>query len=477
MLLFNLYTDMCNIIAQKIQQIDEKKRCKINVVLMHMLASLYIIIRIFSDGLNRIGFGPLDTICTFILIFTLIIILHCGTETNISNINKKVVKVYFFFSIALIISLLVCSFPWRKIASIFVIVILLPFAYTILFDRKTYYAFLKELSCAFVNMGFILHILNIVLSPRVKGDTSAYMGLIANPNTLAMTLVPTLLCALYLYTITKSHRIYYLGIIGYTMGIIVMSESRTSFCMSCIAVICWIVYSLRHYRVLQKKIRIQLSIVVILIATLTLGIFVTDKINEITAREVAYAQTSSSSWESFMDKSESKSAFGMNNFLSGRVELWKYYTEDVTLFGHDYQSSIEQKQNDSVVLGSHNTLIYYLYTNGIFAAIGMLLIEVVGCAYTLRKIGKISNDNLIESQINLFSVIFIPAYCAGNLVEDLYEISRWGICLMFYISFVPVLYSKEKANIIKTKKKSGKHYKNNQVKMMENLQNHYDMVN
>lgn len=444
----NLYVSIYRRIEHSTEKISGYKKEIITVVLAHVIAFYYIAIRMFPTQLSSAGIGEFDRICFLALLVLAISIFASGKNNDAYELNRKTAWIYSALSICLVISVVVCRFIPERNADIFVIVLLIPMIIFILRDEVAFNRLILKMAAAFVNAGVILHVLNLLFARQTDGDSSGYQGLISNPNTLAMVLLPTLFSAIFLYTI-KSNMKYYLFVVAYTSGILVMTQSRTAFGMAAIGIICWIVFSIRYGKYFAHNIKKQFLAVLLLLAVMIAGIYVTDKLNELVAvkgdSRSEMTDTEDSSWDQIINKSKVRMDAGLNGFLSGRVELWKYYTEDISLFGHDSVTAAKEREKDGITLGAHNTLIYYLYTNGASVALFVLLFQAAGCIYVIISFFRfrdIGGGRNVKVKNSLFAAMIIPAYCAGGLVEDLSRIGGWGVVMMFYLAMTRVFIRK-----------------------------------
>ena len=444
----NLYASIYRRIEHSTEKISGYKKEIITVVLAHVIAFYYLSIRMFSTQLSSIGIGEFDRICFFAVLILAISIFAAGKHNDAYELNRKTAWIYSALSICLIVSVIVCRFIPERNADIFVIILLVPIVIFMLKDEKAFYRLILKIAAAFVNIGVILHVLNLLFARQTEGDSGGYQGLISNPNTLAMVLLPTLFSAIFLYSI-KSNKKYYLFVVAYTAGIIVMTQSRTSFGMAAIGIICWAVFSIRYGNEFAQNVRKQILAVVLLLVVMVAGIFVTDKLNELVAvksdNQTATTETEDSSWDQIINKSKVRMDTGLNGLLSGRVELWKYYTEDITVFGHDSVTAAKERENDGITLGAHNTLIYYLYTNGASVALFMLFFQAAGCIYVITSVFRCkdySGGRSVRIRSELFASMIIPAYCAGGLVEELSRVGGWGVTLIFYLAMTRVFIKK-----------------------------------
>lgn len=446
--------------------INEKVRNIICLIAAHCLAAIYIFYRMDISIKDKLNIGSFDIAC--FIFFMLIIFVLFGMKRSIAidEDNKTSKILYCCFAITMLVALIVANPIWEIKVSMLMVIFIFPAFYYISQDSNDYAALVKIIAISFVNIGLILHIGNFLLYPYE--DTSiAYKAGFANPNTLAMALVPTFLCSIYLFSICNRIKWLYLVIAGYTIGIIMLCEARTSIAVCLISLICWGIYYIIHSSNFETK-RINSSVSVILaICILAASVFITDKVNvargtatindtiavEETTNEPVEKATKepaeeTSSLEKVITKSEEKTGTNLNGFLSGRVELWKYYTKDITAFGHDYDAAKEQRAEDNITLGTHNTLISYLYICGAIPALIMLIIQLLVAVYIIRRIffkyktEEIERKNSLP-QLDLFIVLIAPAYCLAGLVEELIWVSRWAIAALFFISLAPIFYKRK----------------------------------
>lgn len=446
--------------------INEKIRNILCLIVAHCLAAIYIFYRMDISIKDELNIGSFDIACFVFFMLVLLVLFSMKRPIVIDEDNKINKVLYCCFAITMLIALIVANPIWEIKVSMLMVTFIFPAFYYISNDSNDYAALVKIIAISFVNIGLILHIGNFLLYPYE--DTSiAYQAGFANPNTLAMALVPTFLCSIYLFSIYKKIKWLYLIIAGYTIGVIMLCEARTSIAVCLISLICWGIYYIIHSDILGIKRVNSLVSVILAVCILAAGVFITDKVNaargtaaitdtasvEETIKEPVEEATKeptegANSLEKVITKSEERTGTNLNGFLSGRVELWKYYTKDITAFGHDYDAAKEQRAQDNITLGTHNTLISYLYICGAIPALIMLFLQVFVAVYIIRRIffkyktEEIERKNSLP-QLDLFIVLIAPAYCLAGLVEELIWVSRWAIAALFFISLAPVFYKRK----------------------------------
>ena len=179
--------------------INEKIRSIICLIAAHCLAAIYIFYRMDISIKDKLNIGSFDIAC--FIFFMLIIFVLFGMKRSIAidEDNKTSKILYCCFAITMLVALIVANPIWEIKVSMLMVIFIFPAFYYISQDSNDYAALVKIIAISFVNIGLILHIGNFLLYPYE--DTSiAYQAGFANPNTLAMALVPTFLCSIYLFS-------------------------------------------------------------------------------------------------------------------------------------------------------------------------------------------------------------------------------------------------------------------------------------
>lgn len=452
----NFYKNVLNMIYTNfVLRINDKIRNAICLIATHGLAAIYIFYRMDIDLKESLNIGNFDIACFVSFMLVLFVVFGIKHQVNLEASDRKFKILYFVFALAMFISLIVISPIWEIRISIITMIFIFPAFYYISFNSEDYALLIKKIAIAFVNIGVLLYIVNYILYPY-ENTNIPYKASFENPNTLAMTVVPTFLCAIYLFSIGGKWKWLYLIVAGYTMGIIMLCESRTSIAVCIVSLICWGIYYIVHYKIFKTTYTKSVMSIILVICILIISVFVSDKIN-LTNNSTSNVKESvnierqveeQSSLDKVITKSQIRTGNNLDGFLSGRVELWKYYTSDITVFGHDYGAAKEQRTEDNITLGTHNTLISYLYICGLVPAVIMLLIQLFVAFYIIKrmlcryKIEEIENKRSLP-QLDLFIILIAPAYCLAGLVEELIWINRWAIAALFFISLAPMFYKRK----------------------------------
>lgn len=452
----NIYKSILSLIFNScIVNISDRIKNGICLIATHCLAAIYIFLRMDAGIKEKMHIGSFDIACLIFLMLVLLVIFGMKHSIELKEHGSWNKKLYFCFAITVFISLIVSNPSWEIKISLVMMIFVFPAFYYISANSDDYAELIKKIAISFVNIGVILHIVNILFYPYYE-ESIAYKAGFANPNTLAMALVPTFLCSIYLFSIAKRLRWLYLVVAGYTIGVIMLCEARTSIAICIISIICWAIYYFVHSENFRIKHVNSLITIILVICMLTVGVVATDKINTTNYEKKALNNNvniekeidEKSSLEKVITKSEIRAGNDLDSFLSGRVELWKYYAKDITAFGHDYNAAREQRNMDNITLGTHSTLISYLYICGLVPAIIMLLMQICVAIYIVRRIicrykkEEIENQHSLP-QLDLFIILIAPTYCLAGLVEELIWVSRWAIATLFFISLAPIFYRRK----------------------------------
>ena len=117
----------------------------------------------------------------------------------------------------------------------------------------------------------------------------------------------------------------------------------------------------------------------------------------------------------------------LNDISSGRLELWRYFTQDITFFGHGKPDAtgLDVRYN-----WAHNNAIDVLYISGAIAAIGYLIWVLYSLFFVVRC--------TLKKSCNRPELVFVIVSIIGYFVEAMLEITiepmNTGIVFMAYIS-------------------------------------------
>ena len=130
-----------------------------------------------------------------------------------------------------------------------------------------------------------------------------------------------------------------------------------------------------------------------------------------------------------------KGSQSVNDYSSGRVGIWIAALEKTNLLGHPSRDHIITKRNGDVGNNAHNTVIQFIYNNGLIAGIIYALMMLYSGIKMLIR--AIRNRSLQRTEIYLL-MIHCGFWCTAMLASiDLPFL--YLITFAYYLSYAPLL--------------------------------------
>ncbi len=338
-------------------------------------------------------------------------------------------------------------------------------------SRRLYYDWLAKSS---MTIGVLLVTATIIFAPIGENTvvSAQYYGLTDNPNLLAMLLMISLAGTLYMMRPGKKLAPFYAVIAGISMAIILLSNSRGGIIVGVMEILAWITITLRQeFKAYGTK-------AVAMVAAGVLIIVLSIPVTNLMLDRSDYGDGEAGSVRSIEEiQDNTGSRFSvegkdMNTFMSGRIEIWKWYIRQFNLLGHDCTNHTVQISEDSNVLhNAHNTYIEIAYRYGVPAGIGyaLFMIALIVCLIRAALIRGRCSYILI---ISLFSL----AYFIESLVDVMTLPFERGPVLMFYLALVGVfendILSKAEKERVEDDSSRKSRIRHNRNELGENIPEH-----
>ena len=285
----------------------------------------------------------------------------------------------------------------------------------------------------FVGMCFI--VANLVLVPFLPMKSKwTYYGISANPNGNGMLATAFFSAALYEFLTKKRLCLASIILMSFCIAVADASGCRTALLAIAMETAMGIAYYFKACRARRKKIPVKKLIVSALVvcAIAVTSKYILFEINKLSFD--AYAgQTHIESIESPKLNSTEKK---IDKLSSGRVRIWKAFLAETSLLGNGTPNQPLIEGYDASIY-AHNNPIEILYTSGIFAFIGYI---IMGCALLIFvvacMIGKIP-----VSKGNLFVIIVAMGFITEAMLEIMIYPTSTLPALMMHLSMAPVAFS------------------------------------
>lgn len=249
-----------------------------------------------------------------------------------------------------------------------------------------------------------------------------FFGAVGNPNANGMVSTGFFAAAIYLVFNDERNNGWALFSCAISIALATVSSCRTT--QLAIGII--IIFSYLYYfkkgkekKCINKATKKLASTSIIIIA-LTIPLYLILKLVS-SAELFAYAMSSNAGKPNAYDV--------INSFSSGRLDLWKYFTQDITLFGH---GKPDVTGLPIVFNWAHNNLLDILFISGLFAAIGYL-IWVCYCLFFVVRCFKMPYQHK-----HLFVIVSIIGYFVEAMLEITIYPMNTGIVFMLYMG-LPII--------------------------------------
>lgn len=297
-------------------------------------------------------------------------------------------------------------------------------------------------------ISFVLYFMvNMAMMPYMEADVSGrYAGVAADPNGAAKTAVLACLCALYLFiSCEKRIKFLLLPVLSVSIGMTILTVSRTNLLALAIILIFSILFVLKKIyndknRSFRKYIYYPLSIILVIILV-PLFIYGYGMAKSVDTGNVIYVSEEKKVSEVIETRltqgSDENNEVNINAASSGRIEIWKYCFDRVSLVGNDVSEGVIMiPETGRVNDHAHNTSIELMHRSGIFAGILFFFVELMCAAWIIKTL-------FIEKKAEnykLFPILAITAFGIASMFDIVVLPFAKPTVFAFYISIACVIF-------------------------------------
>lgn len=469
-LLQTIYIDIFNEIFKLTGKINQNIREWIVRISIFLLMTEYFVLTILTLR-DVVDFYVIDAT----KIGTLFLIIVCIFSVNapLKHIRWNKWIVYPYLAAAAYMTLMsIDHFTGRCYqAYALQMLFIFPALYFIWGNRGDYVKYIDWIAKSLVIIGTITTVCTFIFAPvsdaTLLGTSDRYMGLTFNPNRLGtLTIMITAAC-LYLTSKRDRWAIFYIVLSGINVGFTIMSGSRTAILVVIFQIIAFLIILMRIDFVKNK---IKTSVFILFsIAIIAVSIPVTEfALNQIGNPPTSVKSEtvdgsivhSDSTNNTPLQETSRFSVKGksLDDFSSGRIEIWKWYLERMHIRGNDCTNHEVIYGNGSVVHNAHNTFLEIPFRFGIPAGIFYALF-MMGVIIVLIKAAVIKGSR----RYVIFIVMASLAYFIEAMLDVMTLPFERGPVLLFYMSLVGIF----EGNIYAT---------DNSIKKQKEDKSIYDLV-
>lgn len=345
---------------------------------------------------------------SFVIFFAsmIIIIINCKVRDLFDKDSILTKIIYGFFVMSYLITSIITSRMGCVLQSI-AYILFIPIMFGVR-NKKLLEDIFKSLCFAYTHNFYIVFMLSILM---FNIETNArYQGIFLNPNTYGI------LCAYCLvffsYNCFYKSKLNWIWI-GICMATMYITQCRAAIYAYAITFAIIVIYTIFN-KVKIKSVVYNLSKIFIGIFICVVLIFnVSPYISELTA-DIDESGETNIKVEHDFDRVIQSVANG-SEFTSGRIDLWKAYIEEISIYPHNDDEKIYINGNE-ISMSAHNTYIYLAYAFGIICGLSFLIFNICIGFKSIRCI-LLNKSNIVV----LCSFCTIVQYGMYSLVESMYD--------------------------------------------------------
>ncbi|MEA4921791.1 MAG: O-antigen ligase family protein [Eubacteriaceae bacterium] len=309
-----------------------------------------------------------------------------------------------------------------------------PAFYLIWQNRQDYDYIFEIVSICAVIMSYVFFFANLFCIPFINDSLNVrFVGIASNPNGVGLICVGFFAAALYMSLTGKGGRIFFMISAGISVGLTILSQSRTAELAIAMELLVGVIYYLKNYTDINWKkavTRVVMTLVVLSVTTAAVysGITAMGKLDLNTYAATEVQQGIDTAGDRFNNYNKD-----LNTFSSGRIEIWKMYAKEFTFFGKEKPGKgIDSKVPQT--RWAHNNYIDISYSSGIFAGLGYLIWLLISLGFVIKGVfGRRGKD---------LSFMFVVMAISGYFVEAMLEILMFPatthLAFILFISLMPV---------------------------------------
>jgi O-antigen ligase len=297
-------------------------------------------------------------------------------------------------------------------------------------EEREHYARLVALT-ALISSGFIV-IISFAMCVSINYSAEMlerYEGVTRHANLLAMLCVCTMASALYLISALRSKkRFLNFILIAMSIYILLQTGSRTSFIAAICIFVVWLIA--KKDKTLHKNIRrLTKNIIVTAIIAIAVALIF------VFAYRPGFFSALPEIFTVLSERFGSGIQGGVDQYSSGRIEIWQYCIDHVNLFGNDYYDSVFVTKDGFIQYYCHNTPIEFMYRCGAPAGVMYLIFEVFVAIQILRRM---FSKNSIRKYELLFCM-FATAYLVESMLDvQVFPFDTRALVLGFFMTLHPL---------------------------------------
>lgn len=458
--IYNIYVVIINLIASFSIKISDRARSIMMNGSVLLLSGLFMLRYLNHDIRDFLHYNNYKIAAPVIL---LLVLLAASIDRKImlrrsGGFSPLFITGWLLCFITIILSSILypvrTEYMWWGILS----VTLFPMLMIIWYKRGDYPIFCSLIAGNLVLLSYIFFVLSLLLSAFTvnslypAGLDSGFLGIVTNPNSNGLIVLPSVFSAIYLLLTENRNRFFNLLSLAFSIMMIIISIARTAELAVILGLAAALCLYMRH-RDLYRQFRLSSASVIAVAAAIALSVLAGcilmhfDRIDinayaegEITEEMAAPEETPPpadefSETNAFLAKHEKLQR--LNALSTGRLSLWISYGKTLKFTGHGSPQG-ELFKGCPSSKWAHNNAIDIWYASGFIAFAGYIIWLLAGWIFVCRCI--ISRYRF-RNEYMLSAMAFL-----GYFVEAMLEITMYptntGIVFLMYMMLVPAVFRK-----------------------------------
>ena len=289
-----------------------------------------------------------------------------------------------------------------------------------------------------VRVSFLFLAVNLIAVPFITNTAEAenmapgYLGMLANPNSNGLVVLPFYTAALYLLITERRNRIVYVFAASISAMFAVISVTRTAELAMISETLIAVIIAVRCRRTFRNRWDGKVLLcAVIAVALSAAAAAVLIHIDKMDLKSYAATEYDEAAAEVQADETLGK----LNSLSSGRIVIWKAYIKSSGLRGHGSPDGpLFEGHKDTQ--WAHNNALDIWYASGLPAFAGYVIWLLAACFAMIRIIIR-------KKTFRKEYLLMILAF-AGYLTEAMLEITIYpiytGIAFMAYVTMGPAAF-------------------------------------
>ena len=453
-----LWIKIGNLSLKLTDKYSENKKNRMILILF----SVYILLFLAFDSIRVFGIDISNAARAIIDCCILFPIIVFSIKDPLKKVKNNTISIAWLICGGLIlITAIDHPIGFSTIASGVAMLTVFPFLFLVWKNRGDYETLFKLYSQAYVWVILLCAILCLIFAPLGQNEMYGlrYMGITANPNYLALFVLPGFVCGLYLYITSKKRGIVPLFACGAAFALTFFTMFRTSLIAMILQLaLVMLIMAKEFYLNNKDKRRIIIKKMLLLAFTLMLSIPIV--YGGLTYGNTAIwkalktcfnielpAVTNQTTLEErtiILDK-EFKMQEGAD-YSNLRITIWKEYLKRINIRGNDVTKSFYIPgfgENTS----AHNDFLEYTYRSGII--VGMLYLFIA--IYAGVKLLQYVFGNGRQRKYLLFFALMVTGFCVVSMLGNTHYILSGALTFSYCMSLVSIFFTEKNVEICSIK--------------------------